>query len=424
DEYATLHATLEDAASHRTGMPRHEASYGGPDFNLRDVVRNFRNLPLTAEIRTRFQYCNMMYMTLSHVIERLTDSWLGDVLWNRIWNPLNMTHTYFSFAQAKRASESGAADLATGYTWNNRTQEYAKTPWMDIPLVSGAGNVISNVEDYAKWLRFLMDQPPPLSKTGHQSLRHPRTILEDSPLPGFVGPSSYGLGWNIENYRGEPLISHAGGLPGFGALIGYLPERRYGIALMGNTADTSNIVEYILFTRLLDDFLGIPDKDRGDIASVFEKFVLGPKRREVEDPIGALYPSAPTGEKAIPLSLPLENYTGVYFNTGYRNITITLSPTDPEGVHIHPCHHSLQSIMDRSWVYEFEFQHVSGEYFIMKGYLGSSEEEFDMTDPFHVILLKAEFRLGEDGEVAELGVLLEPEMGERKIWFMRVGDVE
>ena len=36
-------------------------------------------------------------------------------------------------------------------------------------------------------------------------------------------------------------------------------------------------------------------------------------------------------------------------------------------------------------------------------------------------LSKAEFQLGEDGQVKELGILLEPEMGEAKIWFKKAG---
>ncbi|KAL8700250.1 MAG: hypothetical protein Q9201_005547 [Fulgogasparrea decipioides] len=411
DEYATAHITLEDAASHRTGMPRHDSSYGGPGFELRDVVQNLRNLPLTAEIRTRFQYCNMMYMTLSYVIERLTGSWLGDVLRDRIWKPLEMTRTYFSFSQAQQAVENGAAELARGYVWNNQTHEYVETEWMDIPLVSGAGHVISNVEDYVKWLRFLMDQPPPLSKAGHMSLRQPRIVLEDQVLPGFTGTSAYALGWNVDNYHGEPFISHSGGLPGFGSLVGYLSNRQYGIVIMGNTAETSAIVEYTLFFRLLDDYLGVEQKDRGDIVAAIEKLLLKPKAEQLRDPIKALYPQAPTGKDAIPLSRPLEDYTGVYYNKGYQNITITLSQDEQH----------LQSIMNRSWAYELEFQHVSGEYFFVKGYPYMEEKDYlDRTNIFQISLFKAEFRLGENGEIAEFGAAFEPEMKEEKIWFKRI----
>lgn len=61
DDYSTLHLTLEDAATHRTGMPRHDFSILGGNQTTRDVVRSLRHLPLTEPLRTTFQYCNLMY---------------------------------------------------------------------------------------------------------------------------------------------------------------------------------------------------------------------------------------------------------------------------------------------------------------------------------------------------------------------------
>ncbi|KAF1807982.1 hypothetical protein P152DRAFT_477722 [Eremomyces bilateralis CBS 781.70] len=57
-------------------MPRHDLSYGGPNWTVRDIVRHMRHLPLTAEIRAKWQYCNMMFITLSHVVETVTNMWL------------------------------------------------------------------------------------------------------------------------------------------------------------------------------------------------------------------------------------------------------------------------------------------------------------------------------------------------------------
>jgi CubicO group peptidase (beta-lactamase class C family) len=97
DEYATTHTTIEDALSHRSGLPRHDYSYGGnydgQKPSIKGSVRAMRHLPWTAEPRTKFQYCNQMYAVASHVIETLTGSWLGDVLKERIWGPLNMKAT-------------------------------------------------------------------------------------------------------------------------------------------------------------------------------------------------------------------------------------------------------------------------------------------------------------------------------------------
>ncbi len=40
--------------------------------------------------------------------------------------------------------------------------------------------------------------------------------------------------------------------------------------------------------------------------------------------------------------------------------------------------------------------------------------------PMRDLVKKAEIRLGEDGKVKELGVQLEEEMGDDKIWFTRI----
>ena len=131
EEYVTLHATIEDALSHRTGMPRHDLSYVGRNLTLQDLVRTLRYLPITAEIRTRWQYCNMMYMTISHFIETWSGMWLGDFLRTRIYEPLNMTNTFFSLSDAQEAHSSSEVIVATPYYWKNRTQEYRALPLTD-----------------------------------------------------------------------------------------------------------------------------------------------------------------------------------------------------------------------------------------------------------------------------------------------------
>lgn len=67
DEYITTHATLEDLASHRTGMPRHDSSYGSNGTRtVRDTVRNMRNLPMTKGFREEFQVCFAFIVSLIH----------------------------------------------------------------------------------------------------------------------------------------------------------------------------------------------------------------------------------------------------------------------------------------------------------------------------------------------------------------------
>ena len=69
------------------------------------------------------------------------------------------------------------------------------------------------------------------------------------------------------------------------------------------------------------------------------------------------------------------------------------------------------------------FQHISGEYFLIfvRWFSTEARNEPDDLEPGTDGITKAEFRLGEDGHVKEMGVLLEPEMGGDKIWFKKAG---
>ena len=312
-EYTTFHATIEDALSHRTGMPRHDLSYGGNNVTVRDVVRNLRHLPMTAEIRNRFQYCNMMYIAVSHFIETWTGIWLGDFMRRRIYHPLGMASTFFSLRDAQKAAASGGPSLATPYYWTNKTKQYHSIPWLDAPQESGCGATISHVLDYAKWLRCMMSMSAPLSPAGHQALRSPRIFSGPvaGETTGFRGSSAYALGWEVSNYRGEDLIWHSGGLPGYSTIMMYFPRMQWGVTMMANGGQggAGGAIQVLVF-KLIDDMLGIPEQEQFDWAPTLEliEVLVIETLKKARD---ILCPNAPKEKDAIALSLPLESYTGV-----------------------------------------------------------------------------------------------------------------
>lgn len=262
DEWMTRHLTLEDAVSHRSGMPRHDRAsfreFKGTKSGPRDLVRNMRNLALTAEPRTKFMYCNLMYVALSHVIETLTGKWLGDVLKEQIWKPLGMTSTYFDLGQAKDASEN----YASGYYWDEEDNKFKVAPDMEVREVSGAGAIFSNVLDYAKWLKCLLHEDAPFSKDTHRDIKTPR-MMGGMPMGG-KDINMYGLGWQQTLYKGHVVYHHMGGLQAYGSLVYWFPDRKYGVVAFGNTSMTSNAAEEILAYRLIDEKLGIAEADRFD----------------------------------------------------------------------------------------------------------------------------------------------------------------
>jgi CubicO group peptidase (beta-lactamase class C family) len=204
DDYSTLHLTLEDAATHRTGLPRHDFACQGGDQTVRDVVRSMRYLPLTEPLRTTFQYCNLMYIMLGHVIETFTGHWLGAFLAERIWEPLNMISTYFSLSDALKSGKP----FAQGYYWLTQSQTFTRVDYIDESSMEGCGAVISSVRDYSKWIRMMIDRTGPVSEVGHEALVTPRILEGESQIPDTY--VFYGYGWEIKSYRGYEVITHNG----------------------------------------------------------------------------------------------------------------------------------------------------------------------------------------------------------------------
>ena len=292
-------------------MPGHDLGWTDSSTSLRNVVRNLRQLPLTADIRTRWQYCNLMFMTVSLVVEKWTNMWLGDFLRTRIYKPLGMTSTFFSLQDALEGEGSGGASLASGYQWNNYTKKYIAVPWMDDPRISGAGATISNVLDFTKWLRCHMRASAPISSTGHSAIHAPRIFTGNlwNETMGFRGADAYALGWFISNYRGETMIWHPGGLPGFTTMMLYFPRLQWGLTMMANEVGRALLIPVF---KLLDDVLNIPEEERFDTTSAINS-IEAHALRTLRDGRDILYPNAPKGKNAIPFSLPLESYTGVGF---------------------------------------------------------------------------------------------------------------
>ncbi|OKL62779.1 hypothetical protein UA08_01859 [Talaromyces atroroseus] len=404
DEYATQHITIEDILSHRSGLPPHDQAYGhhlSRGVAVREIVRQIRHLPLTAQPRTRFQYCNLMFVVASHVIETLTGKWLGDSLAQRIWTPLDMNATFFSLEDAQHAKEH----LAHGYAYSpghggSDENGYREVGWMSVDEVSGAGSVITNVLDYAKWARSLMRKTPPLSKQVHKAIWEPRTLIpgseEEEKKQPYTGPMAYALGWSTGVYQGYQFYEHTGGMNAFGAELILFPDLQYSVALLANTASTSNFAAKKIAFHLIDEKLGVPVEQRFDWDRYYTTH-LEKLKEKAENSVQYLYPSLPS--PTLPATLPLSAYAGTYYHPGYQTVTVYLDESNV-----------LRA--DRSFItfpQYLSFEHVSGEYFLVR-----SVHDWDYGTLFPTVYA-AEFRLGADGRASELGIGWEEEMKGEKL---------
>jgi CubicO group peptidase (beta-lactamase class C family) len=401
DSYTTAHTTIEDALCHRTGMPDHENSFPPSTTNVAGMVRILQHLPMTSGFREEFMYNNYMYSAVSHVLETRIGENMGFFLKDRIWSPLGMTKTYWTLKDAIAAENGGDARLARGFAWDEKGERYVTLELPDFPGVSGSGAIISNVLDYTKWLKCMMTRSAPLSAAGHASVVAPRIVVSSPKNNPFVSPNLYALGWYVDTYRGEKIIWHSGGWTGFGSVMAFLPNKQWGVAMMGNTSQTSNYVQMMLWFRLLDQLLKTQPEEQVDWNVKWNERVR--KRREANArPRERLYPFLPINPT--PPSLLLGQYAGSYSHPGYGEMNFVV---DGEGL---TADRTAQEI-----AMEVKLEHVSGEFWL--AYLRVKHR-----DERDVEAVRAEFYISVEGKVNKFGVELEPSMGSNKIWFTRRDD--
>ncbi|KJK85244.1 hypothetical protein H633G_10918, partial [Metarhizium anisopliae BRIP 53284] len=262
DKWATDHLTLDDAVSHRTGMPRHDRALtrekNGVPLSTKDIVRSMRDLPFVGEPRVKFHYNNYMYITLSYVIETLTKKDLKQVMNELIWDPLGMNSTYLGLEDAKKSQK----DLATGYNWNNVTGKHNEVTYMTLTDLTGSAAAISNVRDYTKWIQALVNVTQHFPDDVLKDIRAPRIVETPNPK-GYLDAWLYSLGWFRTLFQGRTMYRHTGEMVGFKSAVYWFPEEKYGFVLFANSEQGLKAINPVSW-RLIADKFDIPAEEIAD----------------------------------------------------------------------------------------------------------------------------------------------------------------
>jgi CubicO group peptidase (beta-lactamase class C family) len=140
--------------------------------------------------------------------------------------------------------------------------------WYDQRESNPAGSVHATARDLGAWLQFQLGDgsfrgTKLLSTAALAETHTPQIALRLEGLPRAANPDtqlmSYAIGWVVQDYRGQLIVSHAGALDGFRAQITLLPNSGLGFALLCNRDQTR--MNLALGNTLIDRLLGLPERD-------------------------------------------------------------------------------------------------------------------------------------------------------------------
>ncbi len=146
----------------------------------------------------------------------------------------------------------------------------------------------------------------------------PNIIISGSPgptaeLPGRAIAATYAMGHQVQDYRGERIVSHGGGSPGGNSFTVLIPGRKAGISVFSNAEE--NFLLRALRSGLTDIVMGKVDFD----------WIADSKRLEAAGVETSLKAAADIDAKqaaGAPPSLPLSAYVGTWRDPWYGDIVI------------------------------------------------------------------------------------------------------
>jgi CubicO group peptidase (beta-lactamase class C family) len=319
DVCADAQVTIRDIVSHRTGVKRHDELWDNSPLTREEVVRRIGKVELSKPFRSAYQYQNIMFIAAGEVVAKVSGMPWDEFVKTRIFQPLEMKRTVTSDA------DWNAADHATGYQYDWKTGRISAQRPIDTTTIGAGGAIKSCATDMGNWLRFQLSNgafnlvqltdPAMIEET-----KIPNTVIRMEGLTREANTEtnvmSYAMGWTVQDYRGELLVSHAGALNGFRTHVDLLPRRNAGFVIMTNLGRGLALVS--MRNSLADLLAKQPGRDwnayylmidrRSDEKSAAEKEARDAKR---------ILDTTP--------SRPLESYTGEYENPAYGIAKVSLA---------------------------------------------------------------------------------------------------
>jgi D-alanyl-D-alanine carboxypeptidase len=175
---------------------------------------------------TSWSYSNTNYVLLGLVVEAVTGRPLGEVLRDRIFEPLALRSTSYPSGTAI----TGRA--AHGYVGSGSGVGVPRGTLIDItslvsPSAWGAGQIVSNADDLTRFFRALL---------GGRMLPKPSLATMKRAVPG----RAYGLGLQIARTPCGTAFGHDGDIPGYRNVVWATANGRRVASIMVNI-DTTHV---------------------------------------------------------------------------------------------------------------------------------------------------------------------------------------
>lgn len=316
DPLADRDVTIRDLLCHRSGLARNDLLWYRAPWSVEETVRRMAHVQPTASFRNTYQYNNLAYLAAGLALGAAAGKPWQEVVREKLLQPLGMSRVAFSRSEVLKSR-----DYASPHRRGTDGKIAPIPMYDDDQQVRASGSIKASVRDLAAWVRFQLNEGTVngvrvLSSRVLAETKTPQMIVPVSPDMVRLAEStqaSYGLGWHITDYRGQPLFEHGGAVDGFRARILLLPRQKIGMVLLTNV-ETMEALQSLGF-QLLDLVLNQSPRDWDS----FYQAQVNQAARQRQQAEARLIAERRKNTKP---SHELDAYTGTYRNPAYGSLRI------------------------------------------------------------------------------------------------------
>lgn len=217
--------TIRHLLNHTSGIPNFTRADNYLTYHTQGKSRK-KMLDIMAASGSNFEpgakteYSNSNFLLLSYILEKTYKKPYAHILRKKITRPLGLQNTYFGGKIAPNKNEAFSYKLDS--VW-------VKQPETSLPMLSGAGGIISTPTDVIKFWEALFNG----------KVISPKSLEEMKTQ--FLGVGDF-------SFEDHQSYGHTGHVDGFYSLCGYFPNEQIAfiIASNGTSVDTNDIAVGLL----------------------------------------------------------------------------------------------------------------------------------------------------------------------------------
>lgn len=320
-ERITVRDLLTHTSGLRNGILVNRLAYTG-QIDRADIDRVFaESTSASPDFIGKYAYTNLGYNVYGLLLQHTLKMKWQDLLQKRVFDPAGLKHTtaYISKAKAKKWK------VAAPYYLDFSTNTFLRSPLPKVDEnMQSAGGMYTSIADLGNWLSLNMNDgklrgkqviPAEFIRKAHTG--YTKTTREQPP---FSGEGEYGLGWQIGKYKGDKVIYHHGGFPGYRSHVSFMPDKKIAVGVLVNNDLVGGRAADIVATYAYERWMNVENVEADHDRQI----------RELADQFASLRQRSHTaaldrGKREWKLTRPLTEYVGSYRNDLHGTMQIAVA---------------------------------------------------------------------------------------------------